>query len=221
MSAQQGTVFAPTENYRHVRYTRLGASQLVSMKLVPGQEIGWETHPDTDQHLIIVRGIAGIWMGEKGEEDKQLAEAGDAVVVPMGTRHNVTNESKTDPLQLWSVYVPPEHPPTRKEKEKQDEKQPEIKIKAGGGSGAVDVDAIYMKTLQVSSRKNKKYQITVGNKTIHFGDSRYQQYHDQTPLRAFSHLDHNDQERKRRYYLRHGVSKDRSSAKYWANKLLW
>lgn len=220
MSAQQlDTVFAHTDNYRHVRYTRSGASQLVSMKLAPGEEIGWEMHEDTDQHLVIVGGTAGIWLGGK---EKQIAESGDAVVVPMGTRHNVTNESKTKPLRLWSVYAPPEHPPTRKEKEKKSNDEENNDRKLGGAGGAArDVDAAYMKTLQVSSRKNKKYQITVGNKTIHFGDSRYQQYRDQTPMRAFAHMDHNDMERKRRYYLRHGVTTERTSAKYWSNKLLW
>ena len=35
---------------------------------------------------------------------------GDAVVVPAGTRHNVINASKTEPLKLYTLYSPPNHP---------------------------------------------------------------------------------------------------------------
>ena len=50
-----------TDHYRHVQYTRREgkASQLVSMKLEPGQEIGWEQH-DVDQYLVIVQGKARL-----------------------------------------------------------------------------------------------------------------------------------------------------------------
>ena len=58
----------------------------------------------------------------------------------------------------------------------------------------------------VSTAKNKKYSVYVvkdGRKRlIHFGDSRYGQYHDK--LGNYTHLDHNDPERKRLYYARHG-----------------
>lgn len=82
-------------------------------------------------------------------------------------------------------------------------------------------DQKYLRTLKKSSRYPKKYQITVDGKTIHFGDRRYQHYKDKTPIKAYSHLDHMDPERKRRYYARHGKTTDKRSAKYWANKLLW
>ncbi len=104
-----------TDHYRHVQYTRQEgkASQLVSMKLEPGQEIGWEQH-DVDQYLVIVQGKAYLDTDTKEDEleikSGELACAGDAFVVPAGTRHNLVNASKTDPLTLWSVYVPPEHP---------------------------------------------------------------------------------------------------------------
>jgi len=35
---------------------------------------------------------------------------GDAVVVPAGTLHNVINDSKTEPLKLYTIYSPPNHP---------------------------------------------------------------------------------------------------------------
>ena len=68
-----------------------------------------------------------------------------------------------------------------------------------------------------SNRKNKKYiahLIYIGRlkdlpnpKTqyiidIHFGDSRYEHYKDTTPNPLYSHLDHLDEERRRRYIKR-------------------
>ena len=52
----------------------------------------------------------------------------------------------------------------------------------------------------VSKRKNKKYSVLVktpngGTQLIHFGDSRYQQFHDK--LKHYSHLDHNDHKKKK------------------------
>ena len=71
----------------------------------------------------------------------------------------------------------------------------------------------------VSKAKNKKYSVYVrkhGRKRlIHFGDKRYQQYRD------YRELDHNDPERRKRYYARHGPSGDKNTAKYWSHKILW
>lgn len=39
--------------------------------------------------------------------------------------------------------------------------------------------------------------------TVHFGDARYRQYKDTTPLKIWNYLDHNDWERKQRYLARH------------------
>jgi len=76
--------------------------------------------------------------------------------------------------------------------------------------------------IKVSSRKNKKYDVyKKGFYLLSFGDSRYQQYKDKTPLKHYSHLDHKDKERKRLYYARHGRTTDKNSAKYWSNKYLW
>lgn len=52
-----------------------------------------------------------------------------------------------------------------------------------------------------SSRKNKKYMVEVDGKKVHFGDTRYQHYKDKIGL--YSHLDHLDKERRRRYRTRH------------------
>ena len=74
-----------------------------------------------------------------------------------------------------------------------------------------------------STAKNKKYSVYVmkGDKKrlIHFGDSRYQQFKDK--LGEYSHLDHNDKMRKKKYYSRHGKTNDKNSAKYWSHRILW
>lgn len=62
--------------------------------------------------------------------------------------------------------------------------------------------------IRVSDRKNKKYvaDVIINGRLYrnqHFGDTRYQHYRDSTPIKAFSHLDHNDWERRRRYLARH------------------
>ena len=75
----------------------------------------------------------------------------------------------------------------------------------------------------VSKAKNKKYSVYVrkhGRKRlIHFGDERYQQYRDK--LGHYRELDHNDPERRKRYYNRHGPSDGKDTAKYWSHKILW
>jgi len=72
--------------------------------------------------------------------------------------------------------------------------------------------------------------VKVNNKWVHFGDSRYQHYKDSTPLKAFKHLDHNDEERRRRYRQRHRAIKtkdgtpaykDKNKASFWAYNYLW
>lgn len=74
--------------------------------------------------------------------------------------------------------------------------------------------------LQPSTRKNKKYQVIfVGAdgktpyKTIHFGDSRYEDF-----------TQHNDEERKKLYIKRHQKREnwlDPFTSGFWAFNLLW
>ncbi|NBX76512.1 MAG: hypothetical protein EBQ92_08150 [Proteobacteria bacterium] len=57
-----------------------------------------------------------------------------------------------------------------------------------------------------STRKGKKYMAYLKNdpsKKIHFGALGYQQYKDSTPLKLYSEYDHNDKDRRDRYYARH------------------
>tara|TARA_Y100001972_G_scaffold125157_1_gene175797 strand:+ start:6165 stop:6425 length:261 start_codon:yes stop_codon:yes gene_type:complete len=75
-----------------------------------------------------------------------------------------------------------------------------------------------------SKAKHKKYSVYVkgakGNpKLIHFGDNRYEHFKDK--IGEWSHLDHNDPQRKKNYYSRHGKATSKDSAKYWSHKILW
>ncbi len=80
--------------------------QLVVMSLLPGEEIGLETHHEIDQ---FIRVEAGEGKAVLDGEEHDLKD-GSAVVVPAGTAHNVVNTSATEPLKLYSIYSPPEHP---------------------------------------------------------------------------------------------------------------
>jgi mannose-6-phosphate isomerase-like protein (cupin superfamily) len=92
-------------NFRQVLYTA-PYSQLVVMTLQPGEEIGLETHDDGDQ---FIRVEAGQGEAVLDGEPHALSD-GVAVVIPAGTEHNVINTSNAEPLRLYTVYSPPEHP---------------------------------------------------------------------------------------------------------------
>jgi mannose-6-phosphate isomerase-like protein (cupin superfamily) len=81
-------------------------SQLVVMSLKPGEDIGQETHPDTDQFIRVESGEGKAILDT---QEYTLAD-GSALVIPAGAEHNVINISSTEPLKLYTVYTPPEHP---------------------------------------------------------------------------------------------------------------
>ena len=89
--------------FRQVLYTGHNL-QLVIMAIPPGEEIGEEVHEDRDQFFRV----------ESGEGEVQIdglstaVGAEDAIIVPAGARHNVINRG-TNPLQLYTIYGPPEH----------------------------------------------------------------------------------------------------------------
>ncbi len=76
------------------------------MALKPGEDIGQETHPDTDQFIRVESGEGKAILD--GQE-YALAD-GSALVIPAGAEHNVINTSSAEPLKLYTVYTPPEHP---------------------------------------------------------------------------------------------------------------
>jgi mannose-6-phosphate isomerase-like protein (cupin superfamily) len=93
------------KKFRQVLFTGK-YSQLVVMSLLPGEEIGSEVHPEVDQFFRIEEGKAKFVFNEI-EEHK--VSAGDAVLVPAGTLHNVINLSKKKALKLYTLYSPPNH----------------------------------------------------------------------------------------------------------------
>jgi mannose-6-phosphate isomerase-like protein (cupin superfamily) len=101
--------------------------QLTLMSIQPGDDIGLETHPETDQFLRVDAGRGRVQMGPAKDQldfDREV-EDGWAIVVPAGTWHNVTNIGD-EPLQLYAVYAPVHHAagavhPTAEEAERQEE----------------------------------------------------------------------------------------------------
>lgn len=77
----------------------------------------------------------------------------------------------------------------------------------------------------VSPVKNKKYRaiINIDGKSTHvdFGDTRFAQYRDSTGLNVYSNMDHNDKQRRARYYARHSVTYPKFSADWLSKKYLW
>ncbi len=104
---------ATTENttFRTVLFTGQHM-QLTVMRIPPGEDIGREMHPDTDQFLRIVEGHARVEFGPERDTTDETKEVGDdwAVIVPAGVWHNVVNIGNGD-LKLYSLYAPPNHPP--------------------------------------------------------------------------------------------------------------
>lgn len=98
------------ENFRTALWT--GAHlQLTLMSIAPGEDIGLEIHPDVDQFLRIEQGEGLVQMGRRKEalDFERRVFDDDAIIIPAGTWHNVTNTGNT-PMKLYSIYAPPNHP---------------------------------------------------------------------------------------------------------------
>lgn len=97
-------------NFRTVLHTGEHA-QLTVMSLSPGEDIGWEAHGHLDQFLRLEQGRARVDIGstEDSVDESHEVSADWAFIVPAGTWHNVTNIGD-EPVKLYSLYSPPEHP---------------------------------------------------------------------------------------------------------------
>ncbi len=91
-------------DYRRVLYTA-AHSQLVLMSLKPGEEIGEETHKDSDQFFRFETGDGKVVIN--GVES--AVRDGSAVIVPAGALHNVINTSTTTDLKIYTLYSPAHH----------------------------------------------------------------------------------------------------------------
>lgn len=101
--------------FREVLYTA-PHSQLVVMTLQAGEEIGQETHDDIDQFIRVEAGQGEAIL----DGERHALNDGVAVVIPAGTEHNVINTSDSEPLRLYTIYSPPEHPDGTINRTKQD-----------------------------------------------------------------------------------------------------
>ena len=91
--------------FRRVLYTSEN-QQLVIMNLKPQEDIGGEIHKEVDQFIRIEKGKGLVQI------DNYMYELSDGISIniPKGTFHNIINTSLTEPLKLYTIYSPPNHP---------------------------------------------------------------------------------------------------------------
>ena len=92
------------EDFRRVLYTSKHC-QLVLMTLKPNEAIGEEIHPENDQFFRIEAGH-GKCVIDRNEYE---INAGDAIVIPAGAKHNITNTDKDIELRMYTIYSPAHH----------------------------------------------------------------------------------------------------------------
>lgn len=85
--------------------------QLTLMSIAPGEDIGLEMHPHTDQFIRIEEGQGMVQIGRRKDQVdfERHVQDNDIVIIPAGTWHNLLNTS-TVPIKLYSIYAPPNHP---------------------------------------------------------------------------------------------------------------
>lgn len=90
-------------DFRRVLYTG-SHLQLVLMCLNPGEEIGEETHEDTDQFFRVEDGKGEFVIDGRTSP----IESDMAMVIPAGARHNIRNTGRKA-MKLYTLYGPPHH----------------------------------------------------------------------------------------------------------------
>ena len=80
--------------------------QLVVMTLQPGEDIGQETHDDGDQFFRVEAGEGEALL----DGERHPLRDGSIVFIPAGVEHNISNTSASEPLRVYTIYTPPEHP---------------------------------------------------------------------------------------------------------------
>ena len=109
------------EHFRKVLYTGENL-QLVLMTLKPEEEIGLETHSNTDQFFRFEEGHGKCIIND----NEYIVGDGDAIIIPAGSKHNIINTDKKKLLKMYTIYTPPHHKDkieykTKEEAEKSDE----------------------------------------------------------------------------------------------------
>ncbi|BCB03927.1 cupin domain-containing protein [Bacillus sp. KH172YL63] len=85
--------------------------QVTLMSIKPGEEIGLEIHPYLDQFLRLEQGNGVVKMGDRQDllTFEKVVSTDDAIIIPAGTWHNLINTGQ-EPIKLYSIYAPPQHP---------------------------------------------------------------------------------------------------------------
>lgn len=88
--------------FRKVLYTDTRL-QLVVMSLAAGEDIGEESH-QLDQFIRVEKGEGKAVL----DGVEQPLTAGSAVIIPLGTRHNIVNTG-IESMKIYTLYAPPNH----------------------------------------------------------------------------------------------------------------
>lgn len=85
--------------------------QVTLMSIKVGEDIGLEIHPTVDQFIRVEEGWGIVKMGDSKDNLTFMKRVynNDAIMVPAGTWHNLINAGN-QPLKLYTIYAPPEHP---------------------------------------------------------------------------------------------------------------
>lgn len=85
--------------------------QLTLMSIPVGSDIGIEMHPDVDQFIRVESGHAKVYFGNRCDslQEEKVVNENYAILIPAGTWHNIVNIGNR-PLQVYSLYAPPNHP---------------------------------------------------------------------------------------------------------------
>jgi mannose-6-phosphate isomerase-like protein (cupin superfamily) len=92
-------------DYRRVLYTGSN-QQFVLMSIPPKDNIKMEIHKSHDQFVRIEQGEGDVIIGKTTYK----IQDNTAFIIPAGVSHQINNKSETEPLKLYSIYSPPEHP---------------------------------------------------------------------------------------------------------------
>lgn len=91
-------------DFRKVLYTN-SHMQLVLMSLKPLEDIGLETHNENDQFFRFEKGEGKVIINDT----EYIVSDGDAVLIPMGAKHNIINLSDKQDLKMYTIYAPAHH----------------------------------------------------------------------------------------------------------------
>ncbi|MFD1019490.1 cupin domain-containing protein [Thalassobacillus hwangdonensis] len=85
--------------------------QVTVMSIDVDDDIGLEIHPEGDQFIRVEQGEGLVQMGDTMDQltYQQSVEDDDAIMIPAGKWHNITNTGD-EPLKVYVIYAPPEHP---------------------------------------------------------------------------------------------------------------